>query len=212
MIPLLIWGAGGHAAVVADIVALDGRYDPVGFVDDVDPSPRPYLASQVLGGRDVLARVRSAGCAHAIVAIGDCAVRLEAAAALTAQGFSLATVAHPSSVIAASATIGAGTVIAAGSVIGVRSRIGANVIVNTRASVDHDCHLDDGVHVCPGACLAGGVRVGRGTWVGAGAVVSDGVEIGSHALVGAGAVVVDRLPDSVVAYGVPARVIRRRNA
>ena len=212
MIPLLIWGAGGHAAVVADIVALGGTFAPVGFIDEVDPSRRECLAGAVLGGREALPGVRESGCSHAVVAVGDCAVRLEAAAVLVEHGFTLAVLSHPASVVASSALVERGTVIAAGAVIGVRARIGANVIVNTRASVDHDCQVDEGVHVCPASCLAGGVRVGRGTWVGAGTTVIDGVSIGARTLVGAGSLVLESIPDGVVAYGAPARVIRRRDA
>jgi serine acetyltransferase len=38
------------------------------------------------------------------------------------------------------------------------------------------------------------------------------IHIGKHVVIGAGAVVVRHIPDSVVAYGVPARVIHRRHA
>jgi maltose O-acetyltransferase len=49
-------------------------------------------------------------------------------------------------------------------------------------------------------------------WLGAGAKVMDGVSIGSDVVVGAGAVVTTDLPDRVVAVGVPARVVRTRDA
>lgn len=54
------------------------------------------------------------------------------------------------------------------------------------------------------------VRIGRGAWIGAGAIVM--ADVGCDAVVGAGAVVTSRVPDAVVAAGVPARVIRSRNA
>jgi acetyltransferase-like isoleucine patch superfamily enzyme len=57
--------------------------------------------------------------------------------------------------------------------------------------------------------LAARVRVGELAWIGVGATVSDGRAIGKRALIGAGAVVVRDIPDDVVAYGVPARVIRK---
>jgi len=54
------------------------------------------------------------------------------------------------------------------------------------------------------------VRIGRGTWLGAHAVVTAGVSIGSGNLVGANAVVTKDTPDNVVVGGVPARVIGPR--
>ena len=34
--PLVVWGASGHARVVADIIRLSKEYDIVGFLDDVN--------------------------------------------------------------------------------------------------------------------------------------------------------------------------------
>jgi acetyltransferase-like isoleucine patch superfamily enzyme len=56
-----------------------------------------------------------------------------------------------------------------------------------------------------------GIRLGENVWLGAGAKVMDGVAIGSDVVVGAGAVVTTDLPDRVVAVGIPARVVRRRD-
>jgi acetyltransferase-like isoleucine patch superfamily enzyme len=57
-----------------------------------------------------------------------------------------------------------------------------------------------------------GVALGRSVWLGAGAKVLDGVRVGDLVVVGAGAVVTDDLPDGSVAVGVPARVVRVREA
>ncbi len=56
-----------------------------------------------------------------------------------------------------------------------------------------------------------GITLGDDVWLGTGTKVLDGVRIGSGVMVGAGAVVTDDLPDGVIAVGVPARVVRRRD-
>ena len=56
-----------------------------------------------------------------------------------------------------------------------------------------------------------GVVIGRNVWLGAGAKVLDGVTLGANVVVGAGAVVNESLPDSVIAAGVPAKIIKRRD-
>ncbi len=56
----------------------------------------------------------------------------------------------------------------------------------------------------------GGVLVGHHTAVSIGTTVLHGRTIGAHTVVGGGSLVVTDLPDHVVAYGTPARVVRAR--
>jgi UDP-N-acetylbacillosamine N-acetyltransferase len=208
---LVIWGASGHARVVADIVRLEGAYEIAGFLDDtkVKPVQSEFCGAVILGGREQLDALFKQGVKHLIVGIGDCQSRLQLAAVALANGFRLATARHPRATIAADTHIGGGTVVAAGVVVNPGTSVGENVIINTSASVDHDCVIAAGAHLSPGVHLAGNVVVGRATWIGIGATVSDRTQIGADTVIGAGSVVLHDIPDGVLAYGVPARIIRR---
>ncbi|MGH7127685.1 MAG: acetyltransferase, partial [Planctomycetaceae bacterium] len=209
--PLVIWGASGHAKVVAEIVRLDPQgFQIIGFLDDLHPSRHgmKFCGAAVLGGREQLPVLTRQGVRRAIVAVGECAARARLANVLTDGGFELVTVVHPRAVIAESVEIGAGSVVMAGAVVNPDVRIGSNVVVNTSASIDHDCAIGDGVTISPGATLGGNVTVGPETWIGIGAAVRELVRIGRRSIIGAGAVVLTDIGEEVVAYGVPARVIR----
>jgi sugar O-acyltransferase (sialic acid O-acetyltransferase NeuD family) len=205
---LLIWGAAGHASVVADIVRAEERYQIAGMIDDLDPQPRQLPTGMVLGGCDELPKLLAAGVRHIIIGIGDNTMRRRCAAYAQEIGFELVGAVHPRATLAAGLALGAGTVVMAGAVINPGARIGSNVIINTCASVDHDCVLADGIHVCPGTHLAGNVTVGEGTFIGIGSAVRERVRIGAECVVGAGSVVVSDLPDRVLSFGCPARVVR----
>lgn len=56
------------------------------------------------------------------------------------------------------------------------------------------------------------VRVGHNVWIGYGACILRGVTVGDNAIIGTSAVVTKDVPDNAVAGGVPARVIRMRDA
>jgi sugar O-acyltransferase (sialic acid O-acetyltransferase NeuD family) len=204
-----IYGAGGHAKVVADILRLNG-YEVVGFIDNLNFQRKGevFYGSAVLGGDRELDSLLQKGINRCIVAFGNNRLRIETANFLTKKEFQIISAIHPTAICAADTIIGEGTVIAAGAVVGPSTKIGKSVIVNTHASLDHECTVFDGAHIGPGAVVAGDVEVGECAWIGAGAVVSDHKKVGSGSIVGAGAVVVKNIPDAVVALGVPARVTR----
>jgi acetyltransferase-like isoleucine patch superfamily enzyme len=56
------------------------------------------------------------------------------------------------------------------------------------------------------------VRVGNNVWIGYGACILRGVTVGDNAIIGTSAVVTKDVPENAVVAGVPARVIRMREA
>ena len=211
MTPVIIWGASGHASVIAEIFCLREKYEVVGFLDDVnkDRKGSPFCGAKVIGGKEELDSIQSNGIKHVFVAVGDCTARLNLARYVRDLGFSLPTITHPSAVVADTVTLGEGTVLVQSSSVNVNTKIGSCAIINTNSSVDHDCTIGNGVHISPGVAIGGRVSVGDGTWLGLGSSIIDGIHIGSNTIIGAGSVVVRDIPSNVVAYGVPARVIRK---
>jgi UDP-N-acetylbacillosamine N-acetyltransferase len=207
---MVVLGAGGHARVVADVLRLTGRYEIAGYLDEVNPDRwgSEFCGNKIIGGLDQLSALRSRGVRRAFVAVGDCAARLRLALAAEETGLDCPVLRHPNSVVASDVDPGRGSLLVAGAIINAGSRIGAHVIVNTAATVDHDCTIGDGAHVCPGVHLAGHVVVGHSAWIGIGAIVLNGVRIGAGSTIGAGSVVIRDVPEGVVAFGNPARVVR----
>jgi acetyltransferase-like isoleucine patch superfamily enzyme len=56
------------------------------------------------------------------------------------------------------------------------------------------------------------VRVGHNVWIGYGACILRGVTVGDNSVVGTSAVVTKEVPANAIVGGVPARVIRMRDA
>jgi acetyltransferase-like isoleucine patch superfamily enzyme len=54
--------------------------------------------------------------------------------------------------------------------------------------------------------------VGSNVWIGHGAQILRGVTVGDNAIIGAGAVVTKDVPANAVVGGVPARILRMRDA
>lgn len=52
------------------------------------------------------------------------------------------------------------------------------------------------------------VTIGDNVWIGGGVIILPGVTIGNNVVIGAGSVVTKDIPDNVIAYGNPCRIIR----
>lgn len=207
MARILVFGGGGHAKVVIEILQLDSRNTLVGIIDK-----NPQLAGSRVMGVPVLgddSQIAGAGADAFCVGIGSIgvgSVRARVFDDARARGLEPVVGVHPAATVSAAAQLGDGTVVMAGAVINPGVVLGQNVIINTGAVVDHDCRIGDHAHVAPGAVLSGGVTVGRRSLVGVGASVMQGISIGDDAVVGAGAVVVRDVPPAVTVTGVPARI------
>lgn len=92
--------------------------------------------------------------------------------------------------------------------IGEGSMLGSGAMV-----IDNDFHEPAGEFGWGEISLgnARAIRIGRGCFIGARALILKGVTIGDRAVIGAGAVVTKDVPAGTLAVGNPARVVQRRD-
>ena len=209
MIQRLIFGAGAHGRVVADIlnscrIPLDGYLD-----DDSCLWGKDIDGTNVLGGLSNTLLELDYSSAQLHVALGKPHLRLHLAKRIQEYGFKLFNAIHSSAIKSESIVLGSGVCICAGVVINPHAVIGDAVIINTGATIDHDCVVGDGVNISPGVHLAGRVYVGEQSFISIGVNVAPRITIGANSILGAGSVVVNDIPSGVLAYGVPAKVIKK---
>ena len=198
---LVIFGAGGHGKVIADI-ALKNGYADICFLDD--HSTGAVMGLPVVGTCEDALKMDD-GNTDFIIGIGSNATRKIIA---KKYAVNFVTLVHPSAQIGTDVSIGKGSVVMANAVVNVCSTIGEHCIINTGAIVEHDNIMKDYVHISPGSALGGTVCVGEGTHIGIGAIIKNNIDICNDVVVGAGAVVVKHIKNSGVYIGVPARKMK----
>jgi sugar O-acyltransferase (sialic acid O-acetyltransferase NeuD family) len=194
-----LYGAGGHAKVIIDI--LKSNQITVPKIFDDNPDIHTFMEIPVLH-TDIHSPV--------IISIGNNEVRKKIVNELNNVVFSPAVIAQSVSV-SDFATVDEGTVVMQGVIIQSSVKIGKHSIINTGASIDHDCLIQDYVHIAPGAILCGNVQIGEGSFIGAGTTIMQGIKIGKWSVIGAGSVVIRDIPDNVTAFGSPCKIIKQHN-
>ncbi|MBN7825079.1 acetyltransferase [Bowmanella dokdonensis] len=206
---LVIIGAGGHGKVVAECAELMTQFSQIHFLDEQQAHLQHY-PWPVIGRPDTYSQYAGSQ-TRFFIAIGDNHLRGRWVETLTEAKCKLATLIHPSAQVSRHSQIGEGTLICANVSVNPFTSLGISCIVNTGAIVEHDCKVSDLVHIAPGCSIAGGVEIGRASFLGIGTNVIQGVRIGSNVQTGAGAVVLKDIKNNQLAVGVPARVIKQRD-
>lgn len=146
----MLYGNGGHAKVIRDLIHL--LKGEIVYIFDCDHPYDPSLFPD----------------AELVIAIGDSQIRHRISNEVTHK---LATLIHPTAVLAENVIVGEGTVILANAVIQPNSIIGKNSIINSTVVIDHDVVIGEFVSVYPH------------TYIGGEAIISDHKVIEPHTVI-----------------------------
>jgi acetyltransferase EpsM len=198
---IIIYGAGGHAQVVAD-AARAQNLAVSGFCSDEGSGHR--LSVPLLPGLRTVGTESFVQGPPQVVAIGENERRRRIASLLPGL---FRRIVHPSCVMGSDVEIGEGAMVLHRTVVGTGARVGCHAIVNTAATVGTGSVVGDFAHVAPHSWIGSGAQIGAGVLVGAGSVIAEGVTIGPWTTIGARALIMADIPAYKTAVGDPFRVL-----
>lgn len=207
---IVIIGAGGQAKIYTEIIELLGL-NLLGYVSC-------EASGTFINGYEVLCDIESfvnkenhIDADSVIVSIGDNIIRSQIYEKIAPLKINNINLIHPSAVISRNIELGEGNYIGAGSVVDPFTKIGNWVTIGTNASIGHDCLIGNGVNIAPGVNIAGKVHFADRSVASIGSTVIEKVYIGRNSIIGAGALVLEDVPDDSVVFGIPAKVIKKRD-
>ena len=207
--PVAIWGTGGHPISVLD-TALANHIHEIVFVD-AEAHAEIFEGFPLISYEDL---VKNSTIYQWVIAVGDNSTRqhisLELGEAIPDIAFT--TLVHPSATVSSSAHVAPGTVIFQGAIVGAKANIGRHCIISTGASMNHESRIGDFSSLAPRAVTGGRVTIGDRSAIGIAAAIRHGINIGHDSVVDSACYDHPDLPENVVAYGIPAQIIRSRAA
>ena len=207
---LVIVGTGGvgkeTALIVEDINEISQEWNLLGFIDDnKELIGKEINGYKVLGDREFLNNFDKE--VYVVIAIADHCIKEELVKYLTNKNIQYATLIHPSVKINRTIYIGKGCIIYQNVIMTVNINIGNHVIISPKCGIGHDSLIEDYVTVLWNVNISGSEKIRQGVTLGSGCTIIQGLEIGRGSFVGAGAVVIRDIDESKTAVGVPTRYV-----
>jgi sugar O-acyltransferase (sialic acid O-acetyltransferase NeuD family) len=210
---IVLIGGGNQAHYTIDIINKEGKYNIIGIIDSIHDIGSDRFGYKVLGRQEDIVKLKEQyNIEGGVISIGDNWVRYYVSSQIKKQipNFNFVNAIHPSVIIGDNVQLGKGVVMMAGCIINPKSKIGDFTFFATGAQIDHDCNIKDYSSISAGSITGGYVTLGEFSAITLGVTIVDRLKIGKNTVIGAGSLILKDIPDNVLVYGNPARIVRTR--
>ena len=208
---VIIIGAGGHAAEIADYINFssnreDNQLKIIGLLDDNPESYKCYGFEAPFLGNIKEHMIRKD--VSYLMGIANLKYRKPIIQDFLLKGAEFLTFVHPTATISRTVEIGIGSIIGPYVNLGPNVRVGTFNLINSRCSLGHDTKIGDYNFISPNVCFSGFTKIGDENLFGINSATIPNVRVGNKNKIAAGMVIDQNIKDSeVVFYRFKERVI-----
>lgn len=207
---IVIIGAGGvgreTSLIIQKINELELTWNLIGFIDDnQDNWGKVINGYPIIGGIDSLELLTPD--TYLVIAIANYEVKKKIVNKINNK-FKFATIVHPKVWIHDHMKIGQGTIIYEGVILTTNVEIGNHVIISPKCGVGHDSIIKDYVSLLWNVNISGNDFIEEGVMMGSGSTIIQSKKVGKGSTIGAGAVIIEDIDSFSTAVGVPARIVK----
>src|SRR5690554_1183784 len=203
----IIVGAGTYGQVYAEY--LKEKYEILGFIDDDTNLHNTEINGiKVLGNFNYLI-VNLHKETNVFIPIGNNKVRVDLLNKVIASGFKTPNFIHKNTWIHSSVKIGKCVYILPGTQIMPLTEIKDFVLISMGVNIAHHTTIEQGCFLSQGSNIGASIKFKENVFCGIGSTVMTGVNtVGKGSLIGAGAVIIKDVPDGATVVGNPGRIIK----
>ena len=211
---IVVIGGGTQLQIVIDIIEKQNTYKIVGVIDSIKDVGTTLFGYPVIGKQENICRLsKDFDFIGGIITIGDNYTRklISKQVDTLLPDFEWINAIHPSVIFGNGSSLGCGIVIMAGVIVNPGAILGNFSHYYTGAQIEHDCQIGKYASISAGTVLGGCVTIGDLSAVTLNCTIFDRITVGTNSVIGSGSLVTKNVPDNVLAYGNPSKIIRKRN-
>ena len=196
-IKIILFGAGGHALSVIDVIEKTKRFKILFLLDSFSGNINGYKVFKQRKDLEYYKRYTN----NVFITIGQIKnsnLRESLFKKLIRKKYILPKIISPLSYVSKSAKIESGTIVMHHALVNSKSEIGKNCIINTKSLVEHGSKIMNNCHLATSSVVNGDCIIKNNSFIGSNATIIQGIKVGSNSIVGAGKTLKKNLPNNSI--------------